>query len=117
MIISVFDLFSVGIGPSSSHTVGPMKAANEFIKQLERNHQLKNVFRIKIELFGSLAFTGKGHGTDNAILLGLEGHTPDLVDPDLIKPRAEQIIEGKSIQLDRKQTIPFNFLSDYSMSF
>lgn len=117
MIISVFDLFSVGIGPSSSHTVGPMKAANEFIKQLEKEDDLKNVFRIKIELFGSLAFTGKGHGTDNAILLGLEGHTPDLVDADLIKPRAEKIIEEKIIHLGQKHNISFNFLADFEFNY
>ncbi len=73
MSISVFDLFSIGIGPSSSHTVGPMLAAFEFIQILHHRLMLNSVTRIKIELYGSLALTGKGHGTDKAILNGLEG--------------------------------------------
>jgi L-serine dehydratase len=72
MTVSVFDLFAIGIGPSSSHTVGPMKAARVFVTTLHATQQLTKVTRIKVELFGSLAFTGKGHGTDSAILLGLE---------------------------------------------
>lgn len=72
MNISVFDLFSIGIGPSSSHTVGPMLAANAFLRVLEDKQLIDQSQRIKIELYGSLALTGKGHGTDKAILNGLE---------------------------------------------
>jgi L-serine dehydratase len=82
---SVFDLFKIGIGPSSSHTVGPMRAALEFIKDLD----LKKVERIKAELYGSLALTGKGHATDTAILLGLSGETPAGVDPDQVPAKLE----------------------------
>ena len=117
MVISVFDLFSIGIGPSSSHTVGPMKAANEFIKKLGADGHLQNTFRIKIELFGSLAFTGKGHGTDNAILLGLEGYAPDSVDPDRIKPRAEEIILQQTLHLARQQTVTFHVLTDLEFNY
>lgn len=117
MTISVFNLFSIGIGPSSSHTVGPMKAAREFVLALDANHQLTNVTRITVEVFGSLAFTGKGHGTDNAILLGLEGHAPDTVNADLIRPRAHEIIQQNQINLNDKQAVPFHFLNDFIFNF
>src|SRR3990167_9722859 len=96
MIISIFNLFSIGFGPSSSHTVGPMKAAAAFIKKITKNQRVDEVGRIKIELFGSLAFTGKGHGTDNAILLGLEGNLPDTINPDIIKPRAKRLLSNNN---------------------
>lgn len=117
MNISVFNLFSIGIGPSSSHTVGPMKAAKEFTDSLAKHGLLTPTKRIKIELFGSLAFTGKGHGTDSAILLGLEGNTPDLVNPDLIRPRAREIIESKSIRLNDTQAVSFDYLADFIFNF
>lgn len=112
MTISLFNLFSIGIGPSSSHTVGPMKAAQEFVALLDQEHQLKNTVRIKIELFGSLAFTGKGHGTDSAILLGLENNLPDTVDPDRIKPRVQEIITQQKIQLFAKHPVTFHLNED-----
>ncbi len=115
MSISVFDLFSIGIGPSSSHTVGPMKAANAFIA--DNAHILDRVHCIRVELFGSLAFTGKGHGTDLAILLGLEGQAPDTVNPDIIKPRAKSIIESQKIKLAGSHDITFNYLSDFIYHF
>jgi len=92
--VSVFDIFKIGVGPSSSHTVGPMKAARAFVDSLEG----QAVARIKVTLFGSLAWTGKGHGTDSAILLGLAGHDPETVDPDavdsiLASTRAEERID------------------------
>lgn len=117
MSLSVFNLFSIGIGPSSSHTVGPMKAAREFVLSLEHTQQLKKTQRIKIELFGSLAFTGKGHGTDNAILLGLEGHAPDTINPDLIRPRAQAIIEETHINLNSTHPISFHFMNDFIFNF
>lgn len=117
MSISIFDLFSVGIGPSSSHTVGPMKAAHTFVALLQDQHQLSKVKRIKVELFGSLAFTGKGHGTDNAILLGLEGCAPDTVDPHLIKPRSVEIIEQHTLRLNNQHIIRFDYPTDFIYNF
>ena len=78
-MISVLDLFTVGIGPSSSHTVGPMRAARLFVERMATNRVLDRAARIRVTLHGSLAMTGKGHGTDKAILLGLEGHSPEAV--------------------------------------
>src|ERR1700755_1931100 len=86
MNVSVFDLFKIGIGPSSSHTVGPRTAPGRFASHIEDANLLGFVRRVKVELFGSLGATGKGHGTDKAVLLGLEGHLPDSIDPDLIGP-------------------------------
>ena len=117
MPISVFDLFTIGIGPSSSHTVGPMKAAKKFINKLAANGQLDFTKRINIELFGSLAFTGKGHGTDNAILLGLEGNAPNQINPDVIKPRAAEIIESNRIRLNGNHEISFDYLNDFIFNF
>lgn len=107
MTISVFHLFSIGIGPSSSHTVGPMKAAHTFVATLP----LEKVHRIQVELFGSLAFTGKGHGTDRAIISGLEGQLPDTVDPATLQLR------DKEINLFGKRIIPFHYLSDFIFNF
>src|SRR3546814_1888091 len=81
MSLSVFDLLKIGIGPSSSHTVGPMIAAVRFAHRLEQAELLPMVARVRIELYGSLGATGRGHGTDVAVLLGLCGHLPDVVDP------------------------------------
>lgn len=116
MSISVFDLFSIGIGPSSSHTVGPMKAAHSFVTTLQPQ-QLEQTARIQIELFGSLAFTGKGHGTDSAILLGLEGHLPDTINPEIIKPRAKEIAETGTLQLAGTHATSFNYLQDFIYNF
>ncbi len=113
MTVSVFDLFSIGIGPSSSHTVGPMKAAQRFVNELAAHQQLASTQRIQIELFGSLAYTGKGHGTDSAIVLGLEGQAPDTVNPDIIQPRAKAIIEQEKISLAASHTIAFHYISDF----
>ena len=91
MAVSVFDLFKIGIGPSSSHTVGPMRAAVRFAgKWLEEAGKLDECVRVRVELFGSLALTGRGHGTDKAVLMGLEGHWPNLIDPDLIPASLER---------------------------
>lgn len=117
MTLSIFDLFSIGIGPSSSHTVGPMKSARAFVARLQQQNRLSAVRRITIEVFGSLAFTGKGHGTDHAILLGLEGSAPDTVDPDLIQPRAKTIIENQILSLMSGHPIPFTYLSDFIYNY
>src|SRR2546423_5884479 len=77
MAVSVFDLFKIGIGPSSSHTVGPMRAARLFAHRLAHDGQLERTARVRAELYGSLGATGKGHGSDKAVLLGLAGHEPD----------------------------------------
>jgi L-serine dehydratase len=79
--VSALDLFSVGIGPSSSHTVGPMRAARTFVTDLDRDHRLETVSRLQVTLYGSLAATGLGHGTPDAVLAGLQGHEPETCDP------------------------------------
>ena len=112
MSISLFDLFSIGIGPSSSHTVGPMLAANAFLEQLNQAGCFEAVHRVKTELYGSLALTGIGHGTDKAILNGLEGRTPEAVDPSTIVPRMQAILDEKTLQLAGKQAIFFNQSED-----
>ena len=117
MAISVFNLFSIGIGPSSSHTVGPMKAAHAFVAKVASDVGLKAVTRLTIELFGSLAFTGKGHGTDSAILLGLEGQLPDTIDPDTILPRSAAIITSESITLGSQHPLTFHYLTDFIFNF
>src|SRR3546814_3369036 len=82
MAVSTFDLYKIGIGPSSSHTVGPMRAAARFVEHwLDESGRLQEVKRIRAEVFGSLALTGRGHGTDKAVLMGLEGQLPNLIDP------------------------------------
>src|SRR6185437_4237704 len=91
--ISVFDIFKIGIGPSSSHTLGPWRAALEFVRSLEQKELLEQVSQIKILLYGSLAKTGKGHGTDIAILLGLSGEDPVTFDPGQIDS-ATSVIRG-----------------------
>src|SRR6202000_3204150 len=86
MTLSVFDIFKIGIGPSSSHTMGPMRAAREFALGLERDGLLTQTQQIAVRLYGSLALTGAGHGTDRAVLAGLEGAEPETVDPHRIAP-------------------------------
>lgn len=107
MNVSAFDLFKIGIGPSSSHTVGPMIAACRFASHVEDANLLGFVRRVRVELYGSLGATGKGHGTDKAVLLGLEGHLPDTIDPDLIEPRLAAIRAEKTLSLLGKQTVRF----------
>ncbi len=113
MSISLFDLFSIGIGPSSSHTVGPMSAANEFLHLLETRNLFAATTRVKIELYGSLALTGKGHGTDKAILNGLEGKAPETVIPEAMVPRMQEILSSGQLCLGDKKNIPFHESSDF----
>lgn len=108
MAISVFKLFSIGIGPSSSHTVGPMRAAREFILHVKTLGHLSQVASIKIDLYGSLALTGKGHGTDIAVLLGLEGETPEGTDPNEVHPRMDKIRSSHKLNLLHENTIAFD---------
>ncbi|MCG7957598.1 MAG: L-serine ammonia-lyase [Candidatus Thiodiazotropha taylori] len=105
MSVSVFDLFKIGIGPSSSHTVGPMLAAKRFIEQLDEAGLLSGIRRLKIELYGSLGATGKGHGTDKAVILGLQGETPEEVEVDAIPLRMDRVRVERQIELHGGQVI------------
>lgn len=113
MNLSVFDLFSIGIGPSSSHTVGPMLSANAFLQLLEELSFLDKTERVKIELYGSLALTGKGHGTDKAIVNGLENKSPETVVPESMVPRMNEILATHSLNLAGKKNITFNEATDF----
>lgn len=112
MAVSVFDLFKIGIGPSSSHTVGPMRAAHLFMLRLEGQGRLERTRRIKAELYGSLGHTGRGHGTDKAVLMGLEGEWPDEVDPDRLPQRVGDITESGEIRLLGRHAVPINLRRD-----
>ncbi|WP_454872552.1 L-serine ammonia-lyase [Paraburkholderia xenovorans] len=107
MAVSVFDLFKIGIGPSSSHTVGPMRAALMFVQSLVRDGLLDNVASVKVDLYGSLGATGRGHGTDRGVMLGLLGDAPDTVDPDTIADRLEQVRTSRTLALLGRHTVPF----------
>lgn len=111
-MISVFELFTIGIGPSSSHSVGPMRAAHRFLADLSQAGQLEQVARVQAELYGSLALTGIGHGTDKACLVGLEGETPETVDPDSIVPSDARIRETGKLNLAGQREIPFDCETD-----
>jgi L-serine dehydratase len=117
MPISTFDLFKIGIGPSSSHTVGPMRAAARFVSRwLAEPGRLQGVTRVSAEVFGSLAMTGRGHGTDKAILLGLEGNYPHEVDPDYIPSALERIRSEKKLNLHGTHRIDFDEKRDLLMN-
>ncbi len=107
MTLSVFDIFKVGIGPSSSHTMGPMRAGREFALGLKRDGLLTATHEVVVRLYGSLALTGAGHGTDRAVLIGLEGSEPETVDPDSIEPTVHRI----------RQTGRLNLLGEHDTSF
>ena len=112
MAISVFDLFKIGIGPSSSHTVGPMRAAATFVEALRGQDLLAAVSRVEVRLYGSLSATGVGHATDRACLLGLMGEWPDRIDPQCIGPRIEQLQATGVLVLGGSQTIAFDCQRD-----
>lgn len=112
MAISVFDLFTIGIGPSSSHCVGPMRAAHHFAHELDKQGLLNGTARVEVRLYGSLALTGKGHGTDKALLLGLEGETPEQVDPETIDGRVEEIRTNATLRLLAKRPVAFQADTD-----
>ena len=107
MSLSVFDLFKIGIGPSSSHTVGPMRAAARFAEGLRRDGLLAATVSVKAELYGSLGATGKGHGSDKAVLLGLEGEHPDSVDTESIAARLHTIRSTGRLKLLGEHDIGF----------
>src|ERR1700760_370246 len=105
--ISVFDMFKIGIGPSSSHTLGPWRAARQFVRELEQRQILNLVVQIKILLYGSLAKTGKGHGTDIAVLLGLSGDDPVTFEVDRVTPKINEIKMRNKLILGGKHEISF----------
>ena len=113
--VSVFDIFKIGVGPSSSHTVGPMRAARQFLLDLEQKGLFDRTAQVAVQLYGSLALTGKGHGTDRAVLLGLEGDTPDGIDPDSINARLKHIRATHLIKLLSKREIAFDEALDLLM--
>ncbi|MES1981860.1 MAG: L-serine ammonia-lyase [Pseudomonadota bacterium] len=108
MALSVFDLFKIGIGPSSSHTIGPMRAALRFVQAIAASDRLTQVARVRVELYGSLALTGRGHATDRALLLGLSGETPDHVDPDAVESMIQRIYSEKLLYLCGIHAIAFD---------
>jgi len=113
--ISVTDLYTIGIGPSSSHTVGPMRAAKRFVDRLETEKLLETTDRVLVELYGSLALTGHGHATDIAILLGLSGARPSAIDPEEVHPLINKIRESGMISLNDSYDI--SFYEDQSLLF
>ena len=106
-MISIFDLFKIGIGPSSSHTVGPMKAANLFVSALSQQQLLTQVDRVQVELFGSLGATGKGHGSDIAVMLGLMGEQPQTTDVTAISQKIADIQAQNTLCLNQQHEINF----------
>ncbi|HEX6523856.1 MAG TPA: L-serine ammonia-lyase [Streptosporangiaceae bacterium] len=112
MSLSTFDLFKIGIGPSSSHTVGPMTAARMFALSLRSDGQLARVHRIRVTLYGSLGLTGKGHGSDKAVLLGLEGDLPATVDVDSIPLRLDAIAASGELNALGEHRVPFRVADD-----
>lgn len=107
MMISVFDMFSVGIGPSSSHTVGPMRAANDFCRMLEHENIFDQVAGVQVELFGSLGQTGKGHGSGKAVILGLCGEEPESVDVRKVDLMLQEVEKSESLMLNGKLNVEF----------
>lgn len=107
MAISVFDIFKIGIGPSSSHTVGPMRAACQFVNALQNTGMLEQTISVKAELFGSLGATGRGHGSDKAVMLGLQGEMPDRIDPETSKDDVARIRETGKLTLPGARQISF----------
>ncbi|WP_276606233.1 serine dehydratase beta chain, partial [Nocardioides sp.] len=108
MALSVFDLYSIGIGPSSSHTVGPMRAAKIFVDGLVADGVLDRTVRVRAELFGSLGATGHGHGSEKAVVLGLEGEEPATVDTATADHRLDQATSARMIKLAGRHPITFD---------
>jgi L-serine dehydratase len=112
MTISVFDLYTIGIGPSSSHTVGPMRAARTFALRLQELDLLERTAALRVELLGSLGATGRGHGTDRAVVLGLEGETPEDVDPAAMTARMEAIRQSRRLVVLQSRRVDFDADTD-----
>jgi L-serine dehydratase len=109
---SLFDLYKIGVGPSSSHTMGPMRAACRFARELVSSGTIERIARVQVELYGSLALTGLGHATDRAVLLGLAGHEPATIDPAAIESTVNQIRSSKRIALAGAHSILFDEAAD-----
>ena len=107
MAISVLELFRIGIGPSSSHTVGPMRAARQFAASLHEAGLLERTRTVQVQLYGSLGATGRGHGSDRAVMLGLEGEEPERIDPDTIETRVARMRERGALDLLGRHPIAF----------
>lgn len=110
--ISVFDMLKIGVGPSSSHTLGPWRAAERFLAELRTENLLQNVTQIKVDLYGSLSLTGKGHATDLAVMLGLSGQDPEYIPVENIASIIKEIEDKNEINLGNEKVIPFYFLQD-----
>lgn len=117
MFVSVFDLFKIGIGPSSSHTIGPMRATERFAAGLAAAGQFDRVARVRVTLYGSLAWTGKGHATANAVVLGLAGQVPDRIDPDEVDLILRAIAEEGRLRLAGQKMIGFDATADVVFDF
>ena len=105
--ISVFDMLKIGVGPSSSHTLGPWRAAERFLKELKDNNSFQKTNRIQVDLYGSLSLTGKGHATDFAVMLGLSGQDPEFIPIENISKITKSITENDQIILGNELNIPF----------
>ena len=112
MSISVLDLFKIGVGPSSSHTVGPMRAAHDFVRALAAAGHLPAARRVQVKLYGSLSATGIGHGTDRAVVVGLLGERPDQVDPDFMAPAVDGVRREGVLRLAGQVAVPFHWEDD-----
>lgn len=110
--ISVFDMLKIGVGPSSSHTLGPWRAAERFLSELKLENILKSTTRVKVDLYGSLSLTGKGHATDLAVMLGLAGQDPEYIPIENIASIIKEIEDKNEINLGNEIVIPFYFLQD-----
>jgi L-serine dehydratase len=108
MSLSVLDIFKIGVGPSSSHTMGPMNAAHAFVRGLQRDGLLERTARVGVQLYGSLALTGRGHCTDRAVLLGLEGHEPSRIDPAIMEPTLARIRAARRLRLAGVHEVEFD---------
>ena len=106
-MLSVFDIFKIGIGPSSSHTVGPMRAAGQFVRALERDGLLSKTVQVRADLYGSLGATGRGHATDLGVILGLLGEKPDTIDPAQVAPQLADIRRSGELRLLNVHPVPF----------
>ena len=110
--ISVFDMLKIGVGPSSSHTLGPWRAAERFLSELQTENLFDKINRVKVDLYGSLSLTGKGHATDLAVMLGLSGQDPEYIPVHDIAGIIKTIEDTNEIHLGNKVVIPFYFLQD-----
>ena len=110
--ISVFDMLKIGVGPSSSHTLGPWRAAEQFLAEWRSQNIINDVHRVKVDLYGSLSLTGKGHATDLAVMLGLSGADPEYVPIEAIDSIIETIKTNNELLLDNEFKIHFNIVSD-----